>query len=205
MTPYPTLRAWVDASGPAASRVEGDGWAASGTGVPEFGEALAALDLARPRFVYAHFTAPHPPFLNAGDCRRLPEPSLDPLDFKSEVECVNRQLRALVEQVLRKDPESILIVSGDHGPRLLDVAADMSRLGAVHVRERLGILSALRLPEECRAGLRQTLAPVNFMRIVFACLGGHPPRLTAERHFLVSENLADTGFDRARRVDPHAE
>ncbi|MBW2288368.1 MAG: hypothetical protein JRG90_11160, partial [Deltaproteobacteria bacterium] len=70
---------------------------------------------------------------------------------------------------------------------------------------RLGILSALHLPRECRAGLRPTLAPVNFMRIVFACLGGHPPRLTRERHFLVSENLADGVFERVRSVDPHAE
>ncbi|MBW2402059.1 MAG: hypothetical protein JRG80_22885 [Deltaproteobacteria bacterium] len=172
MTPVPTIRRFFETTGPTAAVAQPAGWATSGTGVPEFRDALAGLELTRPTFVYAHFTAPHPPFLNAADCRRLPEVSLDPLDFANEVRCVNRHLRELVEQVLRN---------------------------------RLGILSALHLPRECRAGLRPTLAPVNFMRIVFACLGGHPPRLTRERHFLVSENLADGVFERVRGVDPHAE
>ena len=66
------------------------------------------------------------------------------------------------------------------------------------IRESLGILNALRLPPDCQRALRPDLTPVNDMRIVFACLGGHPARPVEARHFLARGGPPDGG--KLRRV-----
>lgn len=72
------------------------------------------------------------------------------------------------------------------------------RWGREQVRETLGILNALHLPRECQRGLHFGLTPDNDMRIVFACRGGHDPRLLRERHFVVRGGPLDGG--KIRRV-----
>jgi hypothetical protein len=84
-----------------------------------------------------------------------------------------------------RDPSAIIIVNPDHGARYsatqLTLLAD---LGPAEIRERLGILNALRLPEACRGALNPRLTPLNVMRLVFACLGDHEPRFTKPRFFV---------------------
>jgi len=192
------LHAWFpdSASRPAS--------AVSGTGIPEFTRELAALRVEGPFFLYAHLEAPHTPFLNRADCTRLARPSSEMRDLKGQLRCVNRQQRALLAQLLRDDPEAIVLLSGDHGPRLLGLRSSIDELTPPQIRERLGILAALRLPAECQTGLRDDLTPVNFMRTVFACLGGHAPKLVPEQHFIVGANTKSPDFGTIRRVKLNA-
>jgi hypothetical protein len=186
------LLAWANRAGERAG--------AASTGIPEFADALEGLERGAPIFVYAHFGPPHSPFRHDARCQLLPEPEYDARYFANELGCVNRQLRELVDGILSRDPEAWILVSGDHGPRLLDPKRPIERLTRQHVRERLGILAALRLPEACAAFATPSTSPVNFMRIVFACLGGHAPRLLNDAYFIVASNMRSRDFGVIRRV-----
>ena len=174
----------------------------SGTGIPELAAALRTLPVEAPFFVYAHIASPHPPFYNDAECRRSPENfPINPHQFTEQLQCVNRQLGALLDQLERDDPDAIVVLSSDHGPRL-SVKADLPTraLKPAQIRESLGILNAFKLPEDCRRGLHAKLSPVNSMRIVFACLGGHAPRLLPDRHFIARPS-ADRGVIRPVEVN----
>ena len=174
----------------------------SGTGIPELGVALAELSLEAPFLLYAHFASPHAPFYNDAQCRRSPHNyPINSHQFNEQLQCVNRHLEALLDQIIADDPEAIILLSSDHGPRM-SVRRNLPThaLSEDQVRESLGILNAFRLPESCRDGLHPRLSPVNSMRIVFACIGGHAPRLIEQKFFIVRP-AADRG--KLRRVTVH--
>ena len=170
----------------------------SGTGIPELGAAVVALDLENPFFLYAHLSVPHPPFLVDEDCR-VGALVAARKSLVRQLRCVNRQLLVLVDEIRTADPEAIVLLSADHGPRMtIKPGTPLFRWDREQVRESLGVLNALLLPEDCRRGLRPGLTPVNDMRIVFACLGGHEPRLLPAQHFVVRGGPPDGG--KIRRV-----
>ncbi len=70
----------------------------------------------------------------------------------------------------------------------------------MQIRESLGILNAIRLPKPCRSSAQTNLSPINQMRLVFACLGGHAPNLVPEQHFIARPDSPDRGG--LRRVRP---
>ena len=116
---------------------------------------------------------------------------MNPHQFTEQLQCVNRHLLALLDQIIESDPEAIILIGSDHGPRM-SVRRNLptGALSDAQVRESLAVLSAFRLPEDCREGLHPRISPVNSMRVVFACLGGHPPRLIEDR-FYVARPSAD--------------
>jgi hypothetical protein len=175
----------------------------SGTGIPELTEALTTLAVEPPFFVYAHLATPHRPFLNDSECRVLP------LDynrasnqaFVQQVQCVNRHLRGLLTRLLEQDPDAIILLSSDHGPRhSVPARTALYSLNDVQIRESLGILNAIRLPRPCRSTAPENLSPINQMRLVFACLGGHAPNFIEEQHFIARPDSPDRGG--LRRVRP---
>ena len=179
---------------------------ASGTGIPELGRGLArALRagglLQEPFFLYAHISSPHRPYLNDAQCNLL-EAHVDRRGnrhFLNQLQCVNRHLEELLSPILASDPGAIVILSSDHGARLsVRRGTALHSLSERQIRESLGILNALRLPPACRSALRPNLTPVNTLRIVFACLGGHEPRLLAPMHFIVRPDSPQRG--KLRRV-----
>jgi hypothetical protein len=180
---------------------------ASGTSVPEFGEGLAALSLQQgPLFTYAHFMSPHDPYTTDADCNVLPRDQ--PLTrndgrepFWNQIQCLNRHLGALLDDLLARDSDAIVILSADHGPRHSALPeTSLADLTAIEVRESLGILNAMRLPESCRSALHPRLTPVNTMRLVFACLGGHEPRFV-EPQFFVDRPYSNPEYGKMRRVE----
>lgn len=174
----------------------------SGTGIPELGAALIELDIPSPFFLYAHFSSPHAPFYNTARCRRSPNyHSRNRQRFVEQVQCVNLQLNAILDQIEQADPEAIVVISSDHGPRL-SVKRNLPThaLSQVQIRDSLAILNAFKLPKRCEMPLQPRMSPVNTMRIVFACLGGHAPRLTEDIHFIV-RTTADRGVIRRVEVD----
>jgi hypothetical protein len=172
----------------------------SGTGIPELAAALRSLDMPSPFFLYAHFSSPHAPFYNTPQCQRSKKyQSLDPQRFVEQVQCVNLHLTAIVDQIQQRDPDAIVIVSSDHGPRL-SVKRNLPThaLNREQIRESLAILNAFKLPKGCILPPRPRMSPVNTMRIVFACLGRDSPKLLEDIHFVVRRK-ADRGV--IRRVD----
>ena len=171
---------------------------ASGTGIPELGDALLQLPRDSPFFLYAHLSTPHPPFLTDEDCVVGALPGIMK-SFARQLRCVNTQILRLLEDVIQVDPEAIILLTADHGPRMtVKPGTPLYRWSPSQIRESLGILNALRLPRDCQGDLRSDLTPINDMRIVFSCLGGHAVRAAEEKHFLARGGPPDGG--KLRRV-----
>lgn len=173
-------------------------WHASGTGIPELQESVLALPTDRPFFLYAHLSTPHPPFLNDENCNVGALPGIMK-SLARQLRCVNTQILRMLDGIILQDPSAIILLTADHGPRMtIKPGTPLFHWSPSQIRESLGILNALRLPAECQSDLRADLTPVNDMRIVFACLGGHPGRLLPEKYFLARGGPPDGG--KLRRV-----
>jgi len=175
--------------------------AASGTGIVELGKELTSTPLPEPFFLYAHIASPHRPYTNDAQCALLP------IDFDrrgnrhflAQLSCVNRHLESVLGAIVERDPEAIVLVSADHGPRLsIRKGTSIFALTPAQVRESLGILHAFRLPEDCRGDVTPDMTPVNSMRLVLACLAGEEPLFLEPKHFIARPDAPERG--RLRRV-----
>jgi hypothetical protein len=90
-----------------------------------------------PQFVFAHILQPHPPFVFAADGSELS----GGIDFNQreydagyigQLQYINTRLVAVLTQVVTQDPGSIVIVTGDHGPRYHEEQTGDPVLCAVH-------------------------------------------------------------------------
>jgi hypothetical protein len=145
-----------------------------------FDALTGAVERSRPRFVFAHIVAPHPPFV----FDRHGNPILRKASFsfrdgsqydgsrqeylhgyREQVLFVNRLLQKAITTILERPGASpIMIVQGDHGPGSR-LNQDDPALTDAH--ERLGILAAYRLPDRSSVRIPDTMSPVNNFRLVF--------------------------------------
>jgi hypothetical protein len=150
-----------------------------------------------PRFVFAHILLPHPPFsFNAdGSARTTELPALftdDALWFKSAqgthesydagyvdaVRFLNTRLLAVI-RAARSDRPSIFYIQGDHGPRSSPFSGS-----ARDVRDRLGIMFAVRFPGGMYYPLHAGSTPVNGIRALLnRSLGTNLPALPDRSYF----------------------
>ncbi len=124
-------------------------------------EALRELTVRDERkYVFAHFLLPHPPYvINAdGSCRPLAaaEAATRRQNYVGQLEYANRELLATIDAILSGPRPATIILQADEGPwpaphigdeRFIGrdpVAVDWTRLPRPAIREKLGILFALR-------------------------------------------------------------
>lgn len=192
----------VENSNAIHSALRPPGGAPSGTGIPELQARIDAPPLPEPFFLYAHIASPHRPYTNDALCNLLPlefERSGN-RHFLAQLQCVSLQLEELLDSIVRRDPEAIVVLSADHGARLsVRKGTSLYEHSERQVRESLAILQAFRGPAKCRASLRQDLTPINAMRWVFACLGDEVPRWLPARHFIARSDAPERG--RIRQVE----
>jgi len=137
-----------------------------------------------PKFVFAHFICPHPPFLFnengedistedlAYDGRLWSRNDL----YLSQLKYVNKKVRILIDKILSdsKTPP-IIILQADHGTASMGRPIGHLKTTDKHkqiARERLHIFNAYYLPEEAGKLLYSDISPVNSFRLIFnACFG----------------------------------
>lgn len=175
----------------------------SGTGIPELAAGIAELPVDRPYFLYAHIFSPHGPYHNDAKCNPIPaRPMGGRQDFLNQLQCVNLQLTELLDQILRDAPDAIIFVSSDHGPRLSVLGyQSIFDYSQSQIREHLSILNAIRVPPTCRTHLKPDLSPINTLRLVFACLGGHRPRFIEDRYFIAPARPKHRDYGKIREVE----
>jgi hypothetical protein len=127
-----------------------------------------------PKFVYAHFLAPHDPFVfdENGDpsFRRTPfMQNADPefgagygwnsykVPYVNEVKYLDQRILEVIDQIIASsETPPIIIVQGDHGiPRVSQYNAQFQ------------ILNAYYFPGILETGLYDTISPVNSFRLMF--------------------------------------
>ena len=143
---------------------------------------------ASPYYAFVHLINPHPPFLRDADCE-VRDVSLSLSEWGSGPEygeaatCLMRQLAEAVDRILAVDDDPVIVIQGDHGPRL---GLDGSTTGRVPLEGEMfsSAFSAIRLPQECQdRDVPDDLTLVNTWRVVFACLADRPPDLLPDRIF----------------------
>jgi hypothetical protein len=108
------------------------------------------------------------------------------------MECTNRQLLDIVDDILANDRPSVILLQGDHGTSVLGglILADPRTASAAQVAERLGAFSAYRLPDG--SALPDTITPVNLLRLVFnRYLGTELPLQSNDAFFSVFTRTYD--------------
>jgi hypothetical protein len=150
--------------------------------------AVLASAPASPYFAFVHLLNPHPPFLYDAECQERDTPLKlsawgDGPEYGEATECLHRRFEDAIDEILAVDPDAVIILQGDHGPRF-DV--DYREEGGDLLEEDLyfSILTAVRLPQSCpEVAVPQDLSPVNTFRLVFACLRGEVPDLLPYERF----------------------
>ncbi|MFT4744963.1 MAG: hypothetical protein ACI9AD_000811 [Nitriliruptoraceae bacterium] len=144
---------------------------------------IIAADMPTPTFSVVHMLNPHAPLLRDADCNVRTEIELrfsawgDGPEYADAVRCLHQQLERAVDQIMAVDDDPVIVIQGDHGPRL---GIDWNVPGGVTLGDEMhfSILSAIRLPSSCpNVDVPDDLTSVNTFRIVRACLEGTAPAL----------------------------
>lgn len=123
-----------------------------------------------------HVMSSHPPYRWLGpDCE--PQPAsilmanwLPVTDYLDAVRCTGLRVLEAVDRILEEDPDSIVVIQGDHGPRLRPETWQAVDSDITIDTAWLGVLMAARLPDGCELGEGNNT--VNLFRIVIGCLSG---------------------------------
>lgn len=153
--------------------------------VSAFDHLSEAPALPGPKFVFAHVLAPHPPFVlgprgeaitppsrrpysldDASDFLRRDSPATYQREYIGQLAYVNRRVLQAIDAIYaRSARRPIIIVQGDHGPRL---HLDWQRLDKTDPREAFNILNAYALPDASAPHVfYDKISPVNSFRLLF--------------------------------------
>lgn len=159
-----------------------------------------------PKLVVAHLLVPHPPFLFDRDGSFLDVATARSrgrkASYLAQVEFANREVLAWLDGLFaRPGPRPVVIVQSDEGPwparyageefRTLggDVqSVDWRTVAPSALREKMGILNALHLPDRPGLSLRPGLSPVNTFRIILREYFGLDLDDLPDRHFAFADD-----------------
>jgi hypothetical protein len=123
--------------------------------------------LSGPKFVFAHLTIPHPPFVVGpnGEFEVVPPRYKNgedyyikeeyQLGYQNQLAFLNMRLVPIFQSILKNSSQPpIIIVQGDHGPRFVDI------------EKQVDILNAYYFPG-AQPKLYPSITPVNNFRLVF--------------------------------------
>ena len=154
-------------------------------------EATAQAPRDGPSFTFVHLLHTHPPLALDERCNEVATAGghLGDQDQRRDVyvdtvQCANG---LLLDAIAAAPSDAIVVVQSDHGPAFGLDYADAEAWTADDVRQRMGVLSAIRLPQPCLNDLGSSFAGVNTFRAVFACLEGREPDLLPQRSFLPTD------------------
>lgn len=154
-----------------------------------------------PKFVFAHLSSPHPPYLFDGDgkpvSRSVARQSVfwdqrlrdGRFAYVEQIRYLNTKMLNLVDQLLGQSTrKSIVVLQADHGPYLSKERTGPRSPSAKWVSTRYPILLAVRFPEENATLLRQDISLVNLFRIVFDVYFGTRLGQLPEKRFMTGDD-----------------
>ena len=154
-------------------------------------------EIEEPKFVFAHFLMPHPPFVfgpngewirpdriyDIKDANRFKGTREEYIEgYTHHVMYLNQMLEETITEILAKSQQPpIIILQGDHGSGLL-FDQDIYEENNCFI-ERAAIFNAYYLPEAEDAALYESISPVNSFRIVFDAYFGTELGLLEDRFY----------------------
>jgi hypothetical protein len=163
-------------------------------------EMVKYLNAGTPKFFFSHVLFPHPPYRFNADCSpsneldaaRLGDTPRSRNLFLNQTKCANIKTKEFINFVVKNDPSAIVLLNSDHGSPFVDWSLPYDKWPSSAVRERFGILNAMRLPSKCKSRYYDDISPVNFFELLFACIEGRDPRFLEDRIYIST-------FDKAHR------
>ncbi len=180
-------------------------------------EQLAAEDPVRPRFVFAHLTIPHEPYVFDADGRtvtREEEAERSHTDnFLGQVAYTNERMSTIVQRLLDGPDEDdpIVVIQADEGPHPLRYRVEEDRFvwpeaSDAELLEKFRILNAYHLPGVERPPVDEDITPVNSFRAIFETYFDADLDLLEDRAYVFHNEHSLYDFhevtDRIREADP---
>lgn len=148
-----------------------------------------------PKFVYAHFVNPHPPYsrhclstfgIEADDVGSIADGwsrEHKPM-YAAQVRCLAAALEEMIARIVAADPDGIVVVQSDHGPAF-DIGWDpLQAWTSGDIWQRFGAFRATRMPPECLTSDPAASSLVNTKALLTACLDGTEPVLIEPASYL---------------------
>lgn len=180
----------------------------------------------KPKFVFAHVLAPHPPFVFKAGGEPVDPPRRFTLadgshlvgvysitreeyrkKYAAQLAYVNDLVMKAVDAILEKsETPPVIVIQGDHGP---GSSLDWKNPDLAGVRERFAILYACLVPEDLKKNLYPEVTPVNTFRFLFNGLFGLKIEMEPDRCYYSGPedafSFVDITEDLDRGTDPSFE
>lgn len=131
----------------------------------------------KPLFVFAHILVPHDPFVFFPDGRYKTRAEADSLtrneNYIDQLIYVNTKIKELVDELLSREPQPIIVIQADEGAFPMRLVADSEKLDdwrkatVAELRQKFRILNAFYFPDKGYDDLYVDITPVNTFRIIF--------------------------------------
>lgn len=129
----------------------------------------AAEKKEQPTFIYTHFMMPHGPYYydslgNKNPYNKISHHSMwsDKELFISYLKYVNSRLTVMTDEIIRNDPQAIIMVMGDHGFRSYSKKKNV-------IPPLFDNLCAVRFPNKQHVSIKERWSTVNLFRYVLNC------------------------------------
>jgi hypothetical protein len=162
------------------------------------------LAKSQPFFIFAHDLVTHPPFMRGAGCQRNDKAgeAMATWDddrrsaYAGAVQCANSRALSMVDQILSRDPNALIVLQGDHGSAFgIDWDRPAREWPIEALRERRSFLNLVRAPADCRQWLSHPLGQINTARFVVACVEGRAPQYLPERGYMPDDTAShETGI-----------
>ena len=152
----------------------------------------------KPLFTYAHLLTPHPPYRYLEGCALRDDLTAPEIDYwgdaageggeqyRQAIECVNRSLLRAIDEIEAEDPDAIIVIQGDHGPKFgIEFHRPLSDWSQPQLDARFAIMNAQRLPASCAPESARADLAVNTFRMILGCIGGERVPLLHPRELMI--------------------
>ena len=176
-------------------------------------EDIARAESDQPRFVFAHLTIPHEPYVFDADGSLVTQEMEDvrsrARNYTAQVEYANLRMQRIVELLLDgpEDEHPIIVLQADEGPHPvlyehLEDDYNWANAPTAELQEKLRILNAYYLPELHPDPVYRDITPVNTFRVILREYFGADLGLLPDRSFVfIDENHLYDFVEVTDRVD----
>jgi len=149
----------------------------------------------RQKFLFVHLMDAHPPFQYDERCGKKWVKADDwngwhkglEHEYVDAINCSNKRVEHLVDFILSRHPNAIIVLQGDHGSAFtVEWDKPMAQWSRRSIAERASYLNVVLAPEDCRKWLDHPLGQINTARFVIACVEGRAPDYLPERTYMTT-------------------
>ncbi len=144
----------------------------------------------KPMFVFAHMMSPHMPHTFDAEGNPVTETPPYYKGFRDETICLNERFLTMIDRIQARQPNSIIIIQGDHGCRSdwqSTEGADLIPWEGTkeeYIKDYTAVLNTIYFPDGDYSDFYEGITPVNTFRIIFNKYFGTDYELLPDKTFL---------------------